>query len=81
VQIDETLLKQIAQKTGGQYFRATDNKKLKEIYEQIDKLEKTKIEMSAFERKTEKFYVFVFFAGILLLIEILLRYSILRSVP
>jgi Ca-activated chloride channel family protein len=81
VQIDESLLKQIAQKTGGQYFRATDNKRLKEIYAQIDKLEKTKIEMSAFERKTEKFYAFVFLAGLLLLVEILFRYSFLRSVP
>lgn len=81
VQIDEGLLKDIAKKTGGQYFRATDNKKLKEIYVQIDKLEKTKIEMSAFERKTEKFYAFVFAAALLVLVEMLMRYSLLRSVP
>src|ERR1043165_5257046 len=79
VQIDEGLLKDIVKKTGGQYFRATDNRKLKEIYSQIDKLEKTKIEMSAFERKTEKFYVFALIAGLLLLIEVLLRYTVLKS--
>lgn len=81
VQIDEPLLTDIAKKTGGQYFRATNNKKLKEIYNQIDKLEKTKIEVSAFERKTEKFYAFAFFAGIFLLLDILLRYTILKSAP
>lgn len=81
VQIDESLLKDIAKKTGGQYFRATDNKKLKEIYTQIDKLEKTKIEMSAFQRKTEKFHAFVLFAGILLLLEMVARYLLLKSVP
>ncbi len=81
VQIDEPLLTDIAIKTGGQYFRATNNKKLKEIYNQIDKLEKTKIEVSAFERKTEKFYAFAFFAGIFLLLDVLLRYTILKSAP
>ncbi|MEI7802232.1 MAG: VWA domain-containing protein [Bacteroidota bacterium] len=81
VQIDEALLQDIAKKTGGQYFRATNNKKLKEIYSQIDKLEKTKIEMNAFERKTEKFYVFAFGAALFFLLEILLRYLFLKSVP
>jgi Ca-activated chloride channel family protein len=81
VQIDEALLKDIAKKTGGQYFRATDNKRLKEIYEQIDKLEKTKIEVSAFEHKTEKFFPFALIAGILVLLEVLGRYLIVRSIP
>ncbi len=81
VQIDEPLLKSIAKKTGGQYFRATDNKRLKDIYQQIDKLEKTKIEVSAFEHKTEKFFPFALVAGILLLFEVLLRYLIVRSIP
>lgn len=81
VQIDEALLKDIAKKTGGQYFRATDNKKLKDIYAQIDKLEKTKIEVSAFEHKTEKFFPFALIAGILLLLEVLLKYSIVKSIP
>lgn len=81
VQIDENLMKDIAKKTGGQYFRATDNKKLNEIYGQIDKLEKTKIEMSAYQRKTEKFHVFVFLAALILFVEIIFRYLILKSVP
>ncbi|MBL0308918.1 MAG: VWA domain-containing protein [Bacteroidetes bacterium] len=81
VQIDEALLKDIAKKTGGQYFRATDNKRLKEIYSQIDKLEKTKIEVSAYQRKTEKFHGFAFLAGLLLLLEVLFRYLFLKSVP
>ncbi len=81
VQIDEALLKDIAKKTGGQYFRATNNNKLKEIYSQIDKLEKTKIQVNAFERKTEKFYAFAFLAAMFLLTELLLRYSFLKSIP
>ncbi len=81
VQIDEDLLKQIAKKTGGQYFRATGNKSLKEIYDQIDKLEKTKIEVSAYQRKTEKFQAFALFGGLLLLIEILCRYLFVKSLP
>ena len=81
VQIDETLLKEIAKKTGGQYFRATDNKKLKDIYTQIDKLEKTKIEVNAFQHKTEKFHAFAFLAGLALLLDILMRYLIVKSIP
>ena len=76
VEIDEPLLKRhLLKKTGGQYFRANGNDKLKDIYSQIDKLEKTKIEVAAYQRKTEKFYVFALLAGICLLIEMLLRYS------
>lgn len=81
VQIDEPLLKEIAKKTGGQYFRANDDRKLKEVYQQIDKLEKTKTEVSAYERKTEKFYAFALAAAVLLLIELLLRYLVARSIP
>lgn len=81
VEIDEPLLREIAKKTGGQYFRATGNKTLKSIYDQIDKLEKTKIEVSAYQRKTEKFYPFALLAGIFLLIEILLRYLVVRAIP
>ncbi len=81
VQIDEDLLKEIAKKTGGQYFRATDNRKLKDIYAQIDQLEKTKIEVSAFEHKTEKFFPFALIAGVLIFLETLFRYLIVRSIP
>jgi Ca-activated chloride channel family protein len=54
---------------------------LNEIYGQIDKLEKTKIEMSAYQRKTEKFHAFVFLGAVLLMCEIIFRYLILKSIP
>jgi len=79
VEIDEELLKEIADVTGGQYFRATDNRKLKEIYKEIDKLEKTDVEEFKFYNYEEKFRPLVLFAGILLLIELLLRFTIFRS--
>ncbi len=81
VQIDEALLRSIADKTGGKYYRSTDNKSLKEIFAQIDKLEKTKINVSAWTHKTEKFHLFALIAAALLLIEWVLRYTILRSIP
>jgi len=81
VEIDEPLLKKISQSTGGQYFRATDNGKLKDIFAQIDKLEKTKINVSAFTHKTEKFQLFALIAALLLLFEWIFRYTILRSIP
>ncbi|HWB64152.1 MAG TPA: VWA domain-containing protein [Chitinophagales bacterium] len=81
VEIDEGLLKNIAQKTGGQYFRATDNKSLKAIYAQIDKMEKTKIQVAAFQHKSEKFYVFALLAALALLLEMLMRYVIVKSIP
>ena len=81
VQIDEALLRDVSKKTGGQYYRATDNKKLKEIFEQIDKLEKTKINVSAFSHKTEKFQLFALIAALLLLLDWVLRYTLLRSIP
>jgi len=79
VEIDEKLLKQIAKTTGGKYFRANNSKKLAEIYDEINKLEKTEIEEFRYTNYEEKFRIFVFFAGILLLIEILLRNTLFRS--
>ena len=81
VEIDEPVLRDISKKTGGKYFRATDNNKLKEIFDQIDKLEKTKINISAYSHKTEKFYLFALIAVVLLFIEWIFRYTILRSIP
>lgn len=81
VKIDEDLLKKIAGMTGGNYFRATDNQSLKEIYDQIDKLEKTKIEVSSFTRYTEKFLPFALLGSILLLFEVLLRFTVFRTFP
>jgi Ca-activated chloride channel homolog len=79
VEIDEDLLKEIASVTGGKYFRATDNKKLKEIYKEIDKLEKTDVEEFKFYNYEEKFRPLVLLAGLLLIIELLLRFTIFRS--
>jgi len=79
--IDEELLKQIAQVTEGKYFRATDNNKLTQIYDQIDKLEKTKIEVKQFSTKKDEFLIFAIFAAIFLLSEVILRNSILRNIP
>ena len=79
VEIDEELLKEIAQVTGGKYFRATNNKKLAEIYDEINKLEKTEIEEFKFYNYEEKFRWFVWVAGILLLFELLLRITVFRS--
>lgn len=79
VEIDEDLLESIAAQTGGEYFRATDNAKLEQIYSQIDKLEKTEIEEFKYYNYDEKFRPLVLLAGGLLLFEVLLRYSLFRS--
>ncbi len=81
VEIDEETLQDIANKTGGEYFRATDNDKLKQIYEQIDQLEKTKIEVKEFSQKDEEFLIFVLIAALLLLSDIILRNTLLRQIP
>lgn len=79
VEIDEELLKEIAKVTGGQYFRATDNDKLEEIYDEINKLEKTEIEEFKYYKYEEKFRPLIFLAGVLLLLEWALRNSIFKS--
>ncbi|MEQ6122677.1 VWA domain-containing protein [Pseudotenacibaculum sp. MALMAid0570] len=79
VEIDEKLLQYIAEETQGQYFRATNNTKLKDIYDEIDKLEKTKIEEFKYTQYDEKYRIFVFIAGGLLLFEFLLRNTLFRS--
>lgn len=79
VEIDEKLLTQIANMTGGKYFRATNNKKLDEVYQEIDKLERSKIEVTEFRRLHEEFYPLVAWALALLLIEFLLRKTIFRT--
>ena len=81
VAIDEKLLKNIAAETGGKYFRATDNKSLQNIYAEIDHLEKSKVEITTFHRFTEKFYVFIFAAMALMLLEITLRFTLLKKFP
>lgn len=79
VEIDEALLKDIAKVSGGKYFRATNNEKLEAIYGEINKLEKTEIEEFKFTRFDEKFRPWIFLAGILLLLEWLLRNTIFKS--
>lgn len=79
VEIDQELMKTIARNTGGKYFRASSNSKLESIYNEINKLETTEIEELKFYDYDEKFRPFVWIAGILLLLEIVLRNTIFRS--
>ncbi|MDF4220405.1 VWA domain-containing protein [Maribacter huludaoensis] len=79
VEIDEELLKDIASTTGGRYFRATDNESLEEIYDEINKLEKTEVEEFKYYRYEEKFRIWVLLAGGLLLLEWILRNTLFRS--
>lgn len=81
VTIDEKLLKEIAVETGGKYFRAKDNASLASIYKEIDGLEKSKVEISTLTRYTEKFFPFVLAALGLLLLEFLLRFTVLNKFP
>ena len=81
VEIDESVLKQIAATTGGQYFRATDNDKLKQIYQEIDQLEKSKIEVKHFSKKQEQYFWFALIGMLLLIAEGILRYTVLRKIP
>ena len=80
-EFDEKSLQEIATMTGGQYFRATNNSKLRNIYQEIDKLEKTKINVREYSKKNEEFYVFALIAFLLLLLEILLRNTFLKRIP
>ncbi|MEN9909368.1 MAG: hypothetical protein RLZZ540_2517 [Bacteroidota bacterium] len=79
VEIDERLMKSIAQKTDGKYFRATSNDKLAEIYAEINKLETTEIEELKFYDYDEKYRAFVWLAGFLVLVEVGLRNTVYRS--
>jgi Ca-activated chloride channel family protein len=79
VEIDEAILKDIAQTTGGKYFRATDNDKLAQVYSEIDKLEKSKIDVRQFSRKEEKYLLPALIAICLLIIELILRNTVLKN--
>jgi Ca-activated chloride channel family protein len=79
VEIDEQLMKNIAKKTDGKYFRATSNNKLAEIYASINKLETTEIEELKFYDYDEKFRPFIWLAGFLVLLEVGLRNTVFRS--
>ena len=79
VEIDEKLLTQISEMTGGKYFRATDNDRLKEIYSDIDELEKTEIEEFKYYSVDEKYRYFLLPAIILIAFEMIMKLTILRS--
>lgn len=81
VQIDEPVLTKIADMTGGKYFRATNKDKLKGIYKEIDRLEKTIIEEKSFSNKADKFFPFALLAGFFLLLEVMLKNTVFKSVP
>jgi Ca-activated chloride channel family protein len=81
VKIDEPLLQEIAKMTDGKYFRATNNAKLRSIYQEIDKMEKSKIDVTEFRKKKEEFLPLVLLAFILLGLEVLLRYLYLKNIP
>lgn len=81
VTIDENLLRLIASETGGLYFRARDNESLKNIYNEIDKLEKSRVEVTTLKRYTERFFPFALAAAALLLLEVILRYTLLKKFP
>jgi Ca-activated chloride channel homolog len=80
VEIDERLLKQMATATNGKYFRATGNKALSNIYDDIDKLEKTKIDITSYKHYAELFFPFAMIAVVCLLLELVLRYTVFRSI-
>ena len=81
VEIDESVLKQISDITGGEYFRATDNKTLKAIYDKIDKLEKSKVEITSYRNAKELFYPWLGAGLFLLVLEVGLSKSIFRRLP
>lgn len=81
VEIDEPLMKKISEITGGQYFRATNNKALQEIYEKIDALEKTKIEITSYRTARELYYGWLGGGLLLLFLEFGLLRTIFRKLP
>lgn len=81
VEIDEQILRQIASITDGKYFRATNNQKLVEIYKEIDQMEKSKIDVREYSKKEEEYLAFGLSAVILLLLEIIIRKTVLKNIP
>jgi Ca-activated chloride channel homolog len=81
VDMDEAPLRQIARITGGEYYRATNTNKLKGIYKEIDKLEKTKMRVHEYSKKNEEYRDFALAALLLLLMEVLLKNTVLRRLP
>jgi len=81
VKIDEEILQQIADMTGGKYFRATNNKALAQVYGEIDKLEKSKVEITEYNKRQEEFRLYALIAIVIILTEFVLRNLFLKSIP
>ncbi|MBQ9385751.1 MAG: VWA domain-containing protein [Bacteroidaceae bacterium] len=81
VEIDENVLRQIAETASGQYYRATSNSKLKEVYEEIDKLERTKLQVKEFSKNQEEYQPLALALILSLLLSILLKQTVLRTIP
>src|SRR5690554_1569120 len=81
VRIDEAMLTEIAEITGGSYFRATDKAALQAVYEEIDQMEKNKIQVQEYTRHAEEFLPYVLLALLFLLMELALRNTVLRTLP
>jgi len=81
VEIDEEMLQKVADITGGKYFRATSNKALEEVYSEIDKLERSKIEVTEYNKREERYRIFGVIALALLASEFILRSTVFRSIP
>lgn len=81
VKIDEVLLQGIADKTGGKYFRATNNKSLEAIYGEIDEMEKTIMEVRHYTQRTDEYFPYALAALVLLLLEVVLRNTLFRTIP
>lgn len=81
VEIDTKTLAKIAETTDGAFYRATDNEKLEEVYQKIDKLEKTKMNVKRYSKRYEAYQLFALIAAVCLLLELLLRVSVLKRIP
>ncbi len=81
VEIDEQGLTEIASMTGGKYFRATDNQKLKDIYAEIDKMEKTILDTQDYSSRKEEYFLFLLSGLVLLISEVFLRYTVVKNIP
>jgi Ca-activated chloride channel family protein len=80
-EIDEEVLQGIASLTGGRYFRATDNEKLQSIYAEIDQMERTKLNVRQYNRRSELFEPFALAALVVLVLELLMRMFVLKRLP
>ena len=81
VDVDEKVMGEISDMTGGKYFRATNEESLVNIYQEIDKMEKTIVSEKSFSNKAEHFLPLALAAALLLLLEFVLRFTVFKSVP